>query len=410
MVESSASTDRARSAGGDTLRETVGAFAIAAPGLEPVVGAELEALGIGGTVEAGGVAWRGDMASVARANLWLRSASRVIVRVAEFRARTFWELERHATRLPWARFLAAGVRPEFRVTSRKSRLYHTEAIAERLHAAAARAGAAVGVAIGEPLGDAGTREDDDGYDDDRPPGQLFVVRIVRDLCTISADTSGQLLHRRGYRQAVAKAPLRETIAAAMVLASGWPGVGDAPLLDPMCGSGTIAIEAAMMARRIAPGLGRDFAFERWPGFEPDTWDRIRAEAVAGQRGRVPAAIRGSDRDAGAIDSARANAERAGVAADIEFDVRAVSAIEPPPGRGWVVTNPPYGIRVGDARLVKDLYAALGNVLRARCAGWRVALLSPDPGLERQVALELDERFATVNGGIPVRLVTGQVPG
>jgi putative N6-adenine-specific DNA methylase len=382
-------------------------FAIAAPGLESLVAAELEALGIAGTVESGGVSWRGGLDSIARANLWLRTASRVLVRVGEFRARTFWELERHARRLPWGRFVVAGAPVRFRVTSRKSRLYHTDAIAERLADAAASHGAT-------PLGEGaepdagGTPGEDNGYDDDGARAQLFVVRVVRDVCTVSADTTGALLHRRGYRQAVAKAPLRETIAASMLLGSGWPGT--VPLVDPMCGSGTIPIEAALLARRMAPGLGRSFAFQEWPDFDAAGWAGLIDEAAARALAKAPAVIRGSDRDAGAVEAARANAGRAGVGGDVDFDVRPLSGVDLPAELGWLVTNPPYGVRTSEAGAVRDLYAALGKVARARGAGWTVAMLSPDEGLERQVGLSFVERFRTVNGGIAVRLVTGKVPG
>jgi putative N6-adenine-specific DNA methylase len=387
---------------------TVTAFAIAAPGLEPIVAAELGRLGITATVEPGGVSWTGTLDSVARANLWLRTASRVLVRVAEFGARTFWELERHARKLPWERSIPPGTPVRFRVTSRKSRLYHSDAVEQRLaDAAATRAVASLAKRpVNEGLA-AGTPGDDDVYDDDDRGGtQLFVVRLVRDVCTVSADSSGALLHRRGYRQAVAKAPVRETIAAAMLLGSDWPA--NVPLIDPMCGSGTIAIEAALLARRIAPGLNRRFAFHGWPEWDAAEWARIVADAREQELRIAPALIQGSDRDAGAIEAARANAERAGVASDLELDRRALSTMEPPAERGWVVTNPPYGIRVAEAGAVRDLYAALGNVLRARFAGWSLALLSPGESLERQIGLDLRERFATVNGGIPVRLVTAEV--
>jgi putative N6-adenine-specific DNA methylase len=384
---------------------TVDAFAIAAPGLEQIVAAELGRLGLPASVEAGGASWTGALESVGRANLWLRTASRVVVRVGEFRARTFWELERHARKLPWEQFVHSGASVRVRVTSRKSRLYHTDAIAERLAAAAAeRAGSAL---PGHRVTPAGTDDDADGYDDDVQAGsQLFVVRVVRDVCSVSADSSGALLHRRGYRRAVGKAPLRETLAAAMLIASDWPG--NAPLIDPMCGSGTIPIEAALMARRIAPGLNRPFAFQRWPGFDAKSWEQVVSEAREQELPGSPAVLYGSDRDAGAIDAARANAERAGVLADIRFEQRAMSAIDPPQGAGWVLVNPPYGVRVAEADSVRDLYAAFGNVLRARFAGWRVGMLSPGEHLERQTGLELRERFATANGGIPVRLVTGEV--
>jgi putative N6-adenine-specific DNA methylase len=384
---------------------TVDAFAIAAPGIEQILADELGRLGLPATAEPGGASWSGGLESVGRANLWLRTASRVVVRVGEFRARTFWELERHARKLAWERFIPSGASVRFRVTSRKSRLYHTDAIAERLAAVAAdRAGAAIDANGVAPMG---TDDDADGYDDDdRESSQLFVVRVVRDACTVSADSSGALLHRRGYRRAVAKAPLRETLAAAMLIGSDWSG--NAPLIDPMCGSGTIPIEAALMARRIAPGLNRPFAFQRWPGFDSGAWEQMIADARKEELPAAPGVLVGSDRDAGAVEAARANAERAGVSADITFDQRAISAVEPPRGAGWVVVNPPYGVRVAEADSVRDLYAVFGNVLRARFVGWRVGMLSPGEPLERQTRLELRERFATVNGGIPVRLVTGEV--
>jgi putative N6-adenine-specific DNA methylase len=387
---------------------TVTAFAIAAPGLEPIVAAELGRLGVTATVEPGGVSWTGTLDSVARANLWLRTASRVLVRVAEFRARTFWELERHARKLPWERFIPPGTPIHFRVTSRRSRLYHSDAVEQRLaDAYATRAGASLAKRpVQEDLA-GGTPDEDDVYDDGDDGGaQLFVIRIVRDVCTVSADSSGALLHRRGYRQAVAKAPLRETIAAAMLLGSDWPAT--VPLIDPMCGSGTIAIEAALLARRIAPGLNRRFAFQGWPEWDAAEWARIVAEAREQELRAAPSLIQGSDRDAGAIQAARANAERAGVGSDLALDRRVLSSMEPPTDRGWVVTNPPYGVRVAEAGAVRDLYAALGNVLRARFGGWSLALLSPGESLERQIGLDLRERFATVNGGIPVRLVTAEV--
>jgi putative N6-adenine-specific DNA methylase len=237
---------------------------------------------------------------------------------------------------------------------------------------------------------------------------LFVVRFYRDRCTVSADASGALLHRRGYRQATAKAPLRETLAAALVAASGWDGT--VPLVDPMCGSGTIPIEAALTARRIPPGARRHFAVERWPGVSAELSRAIRAELGAPMRDAAPGAIVGSDRDAGAIESARGNAARADVAADVALGVYSISAMPlPDVERGWIVSNPPYGVRVGDSARVRDLWAQLGNVLRRRAPGWRVTLLSPDAALERQWQIPMHVVARTTNGGIPVRIVSGEVP-
>lgn len=377
-------------------------FAVTAPGLEPLCAGELTELGIRAKPVEGGALWHGDLGSVMRANLWSRTASRVLVRVAEFRAKAFFELELNAKKIPWARFVRPGGSVELRITCRKSKLYHTGAIAQRLAEALVKAVPNVRVAAGRE------HEDDDvPPSPEAPANQLFVVRFVHDVATVSVDSSGVLLHMRGYRQAVAKAPLRETLAAAVLLGAGWNG--STPLTDPMCGSGTIAIEAARLARKIAPGRDRSFSFLHWPDADADRWRSLLEEARAGESTHSPVRITASDRDAGAIAAARANAERAGVASDVELEVRPISAIEPAEGPGLVASNPPYGVRVGESDSLRNLYAQLGNVLRAQRSGWELALLSADRQLERQLRLELDERLSTRNGGIPVHLVVAAIP-
>jgi len=359
-------------------------------------------LNISGRVAHGGVEWTGDLESIARANLWLRTASRVLVRIAEFRAKTFFELERHARKIPWARFLASDAPAELRVTCRKSRLYHSDAVAERMTASISYTlGADSRVTTAPP-------ERDDVEDAATgAPSQLFVVRMLHDVCTVSVDSSGTRLHQRGYRQAVAKAPLRETLAAAMLFGAGWNG--DSPLTDPMCGSGTILIEGAMLARRIAPGADRRFSFLDWPETDRAVWSRLLEEARNGQLDRSPVRIAGSDRDEGAIAAATANAGRAGVDADIELTGRPISSMDVMAAPGLVATNPPYGVRIGEADQLRNLYAQLGNVLRRSRPGWTLAMLSAEPRLESQLGLRLEERFRTRNGGIAVRLMTGAVP-
>jgi putative N6-adenine-specific DNA methylase len=384
------------------------AFAVAAPGLAPLVAGELTALGLRPTaVEEAGVEFAAHDTGIWTANLWLRTASRVLVRFARFRATDFRTLEQEARALPWEAFLAADEAPQLRVTCRKSRLYHSDAVAQRI------AGA-----IQHRVGGRGTfarasDEDREGPDvaGEAEPGvggPLIVVRFLHDECTVSLDSSGELLHRRGYREAVGRAPLRETLAAALLLAGGYDG--SAPLLDPLCGAGTIPIEAALIARRLAPGRQRRFAFEQWPRFEAVRWDALRAEADARALPQAPASIEGSDRDAGAVRGAIENAERAGVAADVRFETRALSALALPAGtRGFLVTNPPYGKRVGEAGPLRDLWARLGDVLRVVTPGWQVALLSPDPALERQLRLPLAPRCGRRTAGCRSAVLTGRVP-
>jgi putative N6-adenine-specific DNA methylase len=376
------------------------AFAVTAPGLEPLCAAELKGLEVRCRVEDGGVQWSGSLESIARANLWLRTASRVLVRVAEFRATAFYELELHAKRIAWDRYVRAGSTVEFRVTCRKSKLYHSDAVAQRFAQAIERRVPDVRIVNAKTV-----QDDDDATDNsDR---QLFVVRFLHDVCTVSVDSSGPLLHRRGYRQQVAKAPLRETLAAAILLGADWNG--DVPLADPMCGSGTIVIEAARLARLIAPGRDRSFAFLRWPEVDQQMWTRLVDQSRDGELPSSPVEILGADRDAGAIDAARANAERAGVAEDIELRVEPISALsyaEPP---GLLASNPPYGVRVGESDELRNLYAQLGNVARRQRPGWSLVLLSADQRLERQTHLAFEETLRTRNGGIPVRIVTARMP-
>ncbi len=338
----------------------------------------------------GGVAFTGGRETIYRANLHLRTASRIIARVAEFGARGFPELVRQAKRQPWERYLVAERPVQLRVTCRKSRLYHSGAVAERvLESIEKRLGVEGIVAVQR-------------VQDDDATGQLVIVRMAHDRCLLSVDTSGELLHRRGYREATAKAPIRETLAAALLLAADWRT--DAPLLDPFCGSGTIAIEGALLARRIAPGLHRRFAFMEWPDFDAGLWRRVHADAAQAALPHVPSPILASDRDAGAIAAATANAARAGVAGDITFEQRALSAIEPPAEPGWVCTNPPYGVRVSERAALRNLYAQFGKVMRAKCAGWTVAMYSADARLEKATRLSFRPLLNTTNGGIPVRAV------
>jgi putative N6-adenine-specific DNA methylase len=353
--------------------------------------------------EAGGVEFRGDLRALYHANLHLRTASRILVRLGAFHVTAFAELRKKTSQLEWEKFTAPGQPLALRVTCHKSRLYHSDAVAERM-------AGAIEDRLGYPIhyvkGHADSEEAADS--------QLIVARLMHDHCAVSVDSSGALLHQRGYRLATGKAPLRETLAAGLLLASGWDK--HTPVLDPFCGAGTIAIEAALLARNLAPGRARRFAFMNWPNYSAALWKSLLAEAEAQGHDACPP-ILASDRDAGAIEAARANAERAGVAANIEFTRRAVSAIEPPPfdfaqgQAGWVITNPPYGVRVREKDDVRNVYARFGQVLRAKCPGWQVGMLIADAPLQASVNLPFDEGRSVwlMNGGLRVKLARARVP-
>jgi len=394
----------------DSSSSSFKAFTATGPGLESIAAGELKSLGVRGRQEIGGVAFSADLQRLYESNLWLRTASRVLVRLGDFHASTFYELERRAKKLPWADFLPPNGKVRVRVTCRKSKLYHSDAVAERVLSAIVGSASRVIDGIASDSDDenenADASETLDASDSEkrsmRESGQLFVVRIVNDECEISADSSGELLHKRGYRREIAKAPLRETIAAAMVLASGWKK--NETLLDPLCGSGTIPIETAMIARKIAPGLRRNFQFMDWPGFDAELWNRILETARAAVTD-FTGEILGSDRDAGAVQAAARNAERAGVSENVGFSQGAMSGSiaafdDSARASGWILTNPPYGVRVGESDDLRNLYAKLGSALESK-PGWRLGILTSDSALVRQTKLHLRPRFSTSNGGIPV---------
>jgi putative N6-adenine-specific DNA methylase len=398
-------------------------FAVCAPGLEPSVHAELSALGIAcGRPGRGGVPFRATPRQLYAANAWSRTTTRVLVRLGRFRATDFDGLARRIGELGWSEVVTRDLPLVVHASSSGSRLYHTGAIAERVSAAIARSlgfetfpAAAATNDRHQGRGHA-DRDHLHGPDADAvEPVQLVTVRIRHDEVTVSVDSSGDALHRRGWRLATSRAPMRPTLAAGMIAAIGWDGI--VPLVDPFCGSGTIAIEAALRAGGIAPGAHRSFAFQRWPGFEPGTWASVRAGLVprAATTDAPSAALAGAivaaDRDAGAVEATRANADRAGVADAIRVEHASlghtlrevVPSLSVP---GWIVTNPPYGrrLRGGD---VRDLHASLGAALRGPLAGWRVALLVDDATVARQLGVPLREVLRTTSGGVRVVVLASE---
>ena len=367
-------------------RPTLPCLVVCPPGLEDVVTAELDDLGIRARrTGKGSISTDLTTRQLYAANLFLRSATRVLVRVARFTVRSFADLERWIREVDWDPWIGPEDRPRVRVTTRHSKLWHDGAVAERFTSV---------------LGP--------GSEEGRE--QLIVVRAVDDRFTVSVDSSGAPLHERGWRQATARAPLRESVAAALLTAARWDPT--TPLVDPLCGSGTIAIEAALRATGAAPAGQRDLAFQSWPGFEPGTWASVTAEADrrVSEAGAVPPIV-AADRDAGAIEAAQSNAQRAGVEDLIEWRRAPIADLAPPAGvqveSGLLATNPPWGGRVSGGDL-RNLYATLGRVAAERFAGWSLGVLVADRGLARQVRPGLTETLDLELGGRRAWFLTGRV--
>ncbi len=357
-------------------------YAVVAPGLAEVCAQELAGLKMESiALESGGVAFRGRLRELYAANLKLRSASRVLVRFADFRCRDFPDLFKRAQRLPWGRFLRPDVPVQFRVTTRASRLIHSDRIAETLNSAVDQSlGRMVSPALGTP--------------------QLILVRVVGDQVVLSIDSSGELLHRRGYRQAVTVAPLRETLAAGVLQLLGWEG--QEPLVDPMCGSGSFLSEGALIAARRAPGLERQFAFMGWPGFRQGLWQLLCDEARREQV--VPFGdISGADENAEAVAAARGNCQRLEVAAQVDIIQSPLSEQPVHAGSGLVVCNPPYGKRLSPEQNLKGYYRDLGQELARAYPDWRVAMLCPDAELVKATGLLFHQMASLDNGGLSVGL-------
>lgn len=367
-------------------------FASCLPGLEELLRGEVESMGAQDVLAVpGGVTFTGGLPELYRANLCLGLATHVLLRVAEFPTRHLSQLRKKADALPWRDLLTRGQPFTVRATCRRSKLYHSGAVAERVAQAIASATGAEPVTTPVPEGG------------DIP---TVAVRVHEDMVSISLDTSGEPLHRRGWRLQTAKAPLREDLARALLLATQWEPT--TPLVDPMTGSGTLAIEAAVLARDLAPGRGRSFAFEKMPLCDSSLLAGLRSELAAKAQDRAPAPIFASDRDAGAIDAARANAERAGVADDIDlrvapFSEAAVLSGVPVPGEhGAIVCNPPYGRRLGHSDKLPILYQAFGHTVQRLPAGWKIGLCTNDRRLALRTGLPLRTAFLTSHGGLKVR--------
>ncbi|MEX0370990.1 MAG: class I SAM-dependent RNA methyltransferase [Tateyamaria sp.] len=356
-------------------------FAITLPGLESTLAEEAKDAGFDvADVTAGGVTLQGTWTDVWRANLELRGATRILLRIGSFMAFHLAQLDKRARKFPWCDYLRADVPVRVEVaTSRRSKIYHAGAATKRIETALMEC-AGLTVAPDAPV--------------------VLKVRIDDNRVTISVDTSGDPLHKRGHKEAVGKAPMRETLAAMFLRQCGYDGLE--PVFDPMCGSGTFVIEAAEMAAGLQAGRARNFAFEHLVGFDADAVAALRRN----DRQRAPqVSLVGSDRDQGVIAMARANAVRAGVDDMTAFEQGAAGDIAPPgDDPGLVIVNPPYGARIGNKKALYPVYARLGQVLTTRFLGWRVGIVTSEASLAKATGLPfLPEGPSIAHGGLRVKL-------
>ena len=356
-------------------------IAVSTFGLESVVALELKALGYDGlTVENGRVLFQGDERDIARCNIWLRTADRVLIKVAEFKAVDFEDLFQGTLRVPWEEMIPVNGTMHVVGKSVKSQLFSVkdcQAIVKRAVVEAMR------------------RKYRKEWFEESGPLYRIEISMLKDVATLTVDTSGSGLHRRGYRLGSGEAPLRETIAAGLVILSRWKP--DRILSDPLCGSGTIPIEAALIGRNMAPGLGRSFASEDWEQIPVSVWEAVREDA----RARIDEAgfrILASDIDGEVLKRARENAARAGVADYVAFQKLPVEEFRSRKKYGCIVCNPPYGERIGEAKEVEQLYKAMGQVF-ASLDSWSFFILSAHPGFQKLFGKRADKNRKIFNGDI-----------
>jgi 23S rRNA (guanine2445-N2)-methyltransferase / 23S rRNA (guanine2069-N7)-methyltransferase len=378
-------------------------FVTTAKGMESLLGAELRGLGAAAVEERrAGAAFQGGLDVAYRACLWSRVANRVLVPLASFDAATPPALYAGVHAIDWAKHIGRGRTLAVDASTSRSQITHS-------HYAALKTKDAI---VDRLRDERGTRPN---VDVERPDVRVNLY-LHDDRAVVSIDLSGESQHRRGYRAAGLTAPLKETLAAAMLLLADWPRHAEAgvPLVDPMCGSGTIVVEAALMAGDVAPGLRRGrVGSAGWRGHELSLWERLRQEAEArasaGRRRRLPP-IHGYDADPRAVRAAQANLTRADLDRRVHIERRALADCAPVAARGGtatagvLVTNPPYGQRLGEVDRLGPLYEQLGDLLRRRFPGWTGYVLTGAPALAKRIGLRPSHRIVLYNGAIECRLL------
>ena len=357
-------------------------IATSAMGLEAVVAKEVRDLGYECSVENGRISFKGDERAIARTNLWLRTADRVKIKVGEFRVSSFDELFEKTKALAWEQYLPEDA--EFPVSGKsvKSKLYSVpdcqaivkKAIVERMK----------------------THYKRSGWFDENGPKYKIEVALLKDIATITLDTSGVGLHKRGYRVDQGEAPLKETLAAALILVTNWSP--DRPLIDPFCGSGTIPIEAALIGQNIAPGFNREFISETWPIIKSTIWEEARTEAEDLANYDQPLDITGADIDHRMVKIAEENAFEAGLGDLIRFKQMRVQDLTVKQEYGVIIGNPPYGERLGEKPAVEKMYREMGQVF-ADLDTWSIYILTSHPEFETLFGKPATKKRKLFNGFI-----------
>jgi putative N6-adenine-specific DNA methylase len=322
-------------------------------------------------------------------NLWARTIFRVLVTLREFPCPDADRLYQEVQKIDWEQYLQSDSTLAVNATGGNRQLNHTHFTALQVKNAI----------VDQQRRQSGERSSVDTEN----PDVLINVHIYQDRCTLSLDSSGTSLHRRGYRPAMGIAPLKETLAAALLEMAQWePSL---PFLDPLCGSGTLPLEASLKALNIAPGLFREqFAFENWLDFDQELWDEVLKEANDNEISELKAPIFGSDRDPDILDQARINAQQCGVADQVTFTETELSQLEAPADCGVIICNPPYGERLGDASELGDFYKLLGDVFKQRFKGWTAFVLTGNKELAKKVGLKAARRIPVYNGSIACTLL------
>ena len=365
-------------------------FATVARGLETLAAQELQEIGVTDPQPGFcGVAFEGDRELLYRVNLWARLPFRILMEVGEFRCRDADDLYSGIQRIDWQEYLDPELTMAVAATGKNRQLNHTHFTALQ-----------VKNAIVDQQRD---RFQQRSNVDTQQPDVQINVHLNRDRATVSLDSSGSSLHRRGYRPAVGKAPLKESLAAALIYLSGWQP--DQAFCDPLCGSGTLPLEAALIGLKRAPGLFREqFGFETWPTFDARLWKRLQQQAYTERLETLPAPIMGCDRDTTVVQQAQANAQNCEVEQEISLQTLELAAVTAPADTGVLLCNPPYGQRLGRDEDLGAFYKLLGDVLKQRFKGWTAFVLSGNKSLAKSIGLKSSQRLPILNGKLPCQLM------